>query len=222
MTQGGSILSRLLYMLDDHPAENTPVGRYASALQTVAMASKSPLLAHASLGDAANRLVAIVEAETGAKSGHPPEQGLSDETRASAQTHLLSYVTKHVPADADIVIEQNAPCVDPESTIVFGGRPPSERMANRTGVGVKVSGVARVALCRHGPEHTRGDLEALQLLQDPDRAMRKLCDEYLGCVCEEARPTAAAVFVESGLSHAFAALHQMRLHRARARLRAHK
>jgi hypothetical protein len=30
------------------------------------------------------------------------------------------------------------------------------------------------------------------------------------------------VFVESGLSHALAALHQMRMHRARMRLRAHK
>lgn len=222
MTQGGSALSRLLDMLDDHPAQRTPIGSYASALQTVAMASKSPLITHNALGDASNRIAAIVEEATGAKCGHAPLPGLSDEAREAAQKHLLSYVSKHVPADAEIEIEQPAPCMDPDGAIVFGARPPSEKLLRRPGIAVKVGGAQRVALCRHGPAHTLGDIAALRLLQNPDRAMRELCDEFLGCVSDEARPNAAAVFVESGLSHALAALHQMRMHRARARLRSHK
>ncbi len=209
-------------MLDDHPAQRTPIGGYASALQTVAQAHKSPLMTHNALGDASNRLAEIVEEATGAKSGHAPMPGLTDDARAAAQKHLLSYVAKHVPADADIEVEHPAPCTDPDAAIVFGARPPSEKLLRRTGIAVKVAGAPRVAMCRHGPEHTLGDLAALRLLQNPDRAMRELCDEFLGCVADEARPTAAAVFVESGLSHALAALHQMRMHRARARLRAHK
>lgn len=209
-------------MLDDHPTQHTPVGKYASALQTVAQSSKSPLMTHNSLGEASNRMVAIVEEATGEKSNHPLMPGLSNEAREAAQKNLLSYVTKHVPADADIEIEQPAPCTDPDSTIVFGTRPPSNKLLKCTGIAVKVAGVSRVAVCRHGPQHTLGDLAALSLLQNPDRAMRELCDEFLGCVADEARPTATTVFAESGLQHALAAVHQMRMHRARARLRAHK